>query len=335
MASVKATKAGGWRVSVCKQGVRDTRTFPVGTTKKEAGDWGTVREAEIIEEAKAPKVEKVEDRTMRELIKEWMAGPLLKRDGYATEITRCKWFLENLTFLDITLRELEAEDIEEWIAERERLVGSYSILRDMSLLGPILKWAVRKKWITTSPLKMVEMPSAPEARDARIGEADTSAMLEALGYTSGTEPATKPERLAVAFLLALETGMRRGEMLKTTWNHVHEDYIHLPAKITKNRGKRDVPLSQAARALIRLLPRTSDALLGDLNADTADKLFRAAASRAQRAGLHFHDTRHEAVTRLARKLDVLPLARMIGHRDLNSLKIYYNATPQEIAPLLG
>ncbi len=48
-------------------------------------------------------------------------------------------------------------------------------------------------------------------------------------------------------------------------------------------------------------------------------------------GLTFHDTRHEALTRLARKLDVLDLARMVGHRDPRSLMVYYNAPAEEIA----
>lgn len=50
--------------------------------------------------------------------------------------------------------------------------------------------------------------------------------------------------------------------------------------------------------------------------------------------LHFHDARHDAITRLARKLDVLQLARMVGHRDLKSLMTYYNETAEHLASLL-
>ncbi|MDR2015092.1 MAG: tyrosine-type recombinase/integrase [Azoarcus sp.] len=63
--------------------------------------------------------------------------------------------------------------------------------------------------------------------------------------------------------------------------------------------------------------------------------FRKACRRAQIVDLHFHDTRHEAITRLARKLDVLDLARMVGTRELKILMVYYNATPAEIAARLG
>jgi len=51
--------------------------------------------------------------------------------------------------------------------------------------------------------------------------------------------------------------------------------------------------------------------------------------------LLFHDIRHETITRLVNKLDVMGLARMTGHRDLKLLMIYYNAPPAKIAAALG
>ena len=52
------------------------------------------------------------------------------------------------------------------------------------------------------------------------------------------------------------------------------------------------------------------------------------------ADLHFHDTRHEGITRLASVLGVLELARAVGHRDLRMLQTYYNATAEDIAKKL-
>ena len=51
--------------------------------------------------------------------------------------------------------------------------------------------------------------------------------------------------------------------------------------------------------------------------------------------LHFHDTRHEGITRLAKKLEVLDLARMVGIRDLSILMVYYKPTATEIAERLA
>ena len=56
-------------------------------------------------------------------------------------------------------------------------------------------------------------------------------------------------------LFAIETGMRRGEILSLTWEHVHlgKRYVHLPD--TKNGDSRVVPLSPLALELLRDLPR--------------------------------------------------------------------------------
>jgi integrase len=46
--------------------------------------------------------------------------------------------------------------------------------------------------------------------------------------------------------------------------------------------------------------------------------------------LHMHDARHEAVSQMADKLNILDLASVIGHRDLESLQIYYNPKPTDL-----
>ena len=65
-----------------------------------------------------------------------------------------------------------------------------------------------------------------------------------------------------------------------------------------------------------------------------DALFRKLRERAAIEGLNFHDARHTAITRLARKLNPLELARMVGHKDLKMLLVYYNESADEIAKRL-
>lgn len=65
-----------------------------------------------------------------------------------------------------------------------------------------------------------------------------------------------------------------------------------------------------------------------------DSLFRKAKKMALIDDLHFHDARHTAITRLAKKLNILELARMVGHRDLRQLQVYFNMPAEEIAKRL-
>jgi integrase len=96
-----------------------------------------------------------------------------------------------------------------------------------------------------------------------------------------------------------------------------------------------VPLSPRAVALLELLPppKENGTVFG-LTAKSLDALFRKAKTRAAIDDATFHDTRHLAITRLAKKLNVLDLARMVGHRDLKQLQVYYNETAEEMAKRL-
>ena len=60
-----------------------------------------------------------------------------------------------------------------------------------------------------------------------------------------------------------------------------------------------------------------------------------AMTAAECGELHFHDSRAEAIWRLSKKFDVMELARVIGHRDLRSLMIYYQVSADELADRLG
>lgn len=138
-------------------------------------------------------------------------------------------------------------------------------------------------------------------------------------------------RTGLAFLFALETAMRAGEILALVETDVHLKERFVRVAQSKNGDSRDVPLSQAAIAILKLLPGH----VFNVDAATRDVMFRRARTAAKIENLHFHDTRAEAIWRLSRKLDPLELARVVGHRDLRSLMLYYRPTVSELATRLG
>ena len=121
---------------------------------------------------------------------------------------------------------------------------------------------------------------------------------------------------------------------------------HTARRILRTSGKtpaarREVPLSTEALRILEQL-RTNDpscanapsqSVLGVKSA-SLDALFRKAKARAGIDGLHSHDSRAEAITRLAKKLDILSLARMVGHRDLRMLQVYYRESAEDLAKRL-
>jgi integrase len=121
--------------------------------------------------------------------------------------------------------------------------------------------------------------------------------------------------------------MRAGEICGLRAGDVHGCVARL--KMTKNGFPRSVALSPRAVEIWAMVPDGFG-----VTPATLDAMFRMARKRAGVEGLTFHDTRHEAITRLASKLNVLELARMVGHHDIKQLQTYYNASAEEIAKKL-
>lgn len=313
MASI-SRQDGRWRARVTVEGKRVSKTF---RTKAQAQAW-------------ASQVEQTGERyaagmqTLADAMKRYAREVSPTKKGERWEVIRLKR-LRGHQMASKRLSRLTADDIATWRDERLAAVSPGSVNRELNLLSAVFEQARREwRWIKTNPVRDVRRPKNPPPRDRRISEDEIDRICWALGYSGEVE--TKQHQVAVLFLLAIETGMRLGEMVGIDRSDVHPRHVRLNA--TKNGDPREVPLSVAARELIACAPFT-------VGRDVASTLFRKACRRAQVSDLTFHDTRHEAVSRLARKLDVLDLARMIGHRDPKSLMIYYNATADEIAGRLG
>ena len=196
--------------------------------------------------------------------------------------------------------------------------------------------ARRLEWMTHNPFDTLRRPKNPPPRDRRITQQEISKILEALKYAEGRPVVEQRHKVAIAFLLSIETAMRCGEMCKIRWIDVHLDerWLFLPGENTKTMQPRKIPLSPEAIRLINLLPRDGDLILG-ISVRSLDAEFRKARDKTDIVDLHFHDTRHEATTRLASKVHVLDLARITGHSDIKQLQTYYNRDARELADLLA
>ncbi|WP_086010489.1 tyrosine-type recombinase/integrase [Uliginosibacterium gangwonense] len=96
-----------------------------------------------------------------------------------------------------------------------------------------------------------------------------------------------------------------------------------------------MPLSSRAIEILKLLEGRDEQRVFTVSSASCDALFRKGKARAMIEGLHFHDTRREATSRLAKKVDVLTLARITGHKDIRMLMVYYQTDMSEVAGQIG
>jgi integrase len=213
-------------------------------------------------------------------------------------------------------------------------VAVATVRKELTILRSVFESA-RRDWgmVQVNPLADVKKPPAPPNRNRLFVGDEAQRIVDALGYAG--EVATLQHQVAVALLLAFETAMRSGEIIGLEWGRVHLDaqYVTLPE--TKNGDQRDVPLSKRAVELLGQMQGIDPVQVFTVTPESRDALFRKARIKCQIEDLHFHDSRANAIVALSKKLDIHDLARMVGHRDIRSLSIYYRPTATTIAGKLG
>lgn len=152
-------------------------------------------------------------------------------------------------------------------------------------------------------------------------------MLRALGWSRGKSARSVSQAVANAFLLALQTGARAGEICGIRWVDVQAGFFAVDGKT----GRRDVPAVPATMRTIELMRGFDDELVFGLRPQSLDAMFRKYRQRAGLEGFTFHDSRHTAATRLAQRLHVLDLCKMFGWTNTTRALVYYNPKATEIA----
>lgn len=320
MASIQKHRTG-WRVQIYAHGQRDSH---VCKTRQEAAQWALQREAELTGK-------KLPDRTFGDAMKRYAQDVAPTHRGEKWELIRLK-SLQAEPMAKRRLSALAGNDFAEWRDARVKVRKPGTAAREMTLMRSVLEYArTDLRWLNGNPMIDVRRPATPSGRARRVPVEEVRAIAVAFGVVP-PKAETATQRVGLAFLFALETAMRSGEIVGLHWRDVRmpERYVILPA--TKNGDVREVPLSKAAVAILRVLPEQDGPVFG-LDSALRDALWRKMRPKALR-DLHFHDSRAEAIWRLSKKLDVLQLARVIGHRDLNSLLIYYRESATDMAKRL-
>ncbi len=310
--------------------------------------FDTMREAVAYDRDMVSSAEKgggSENKTLHDAFERYRLEITPNQKGYRWENIRLERFKTD-KIARIKLAALEHEDLERWIATRRESVKDPTILRELSLISSVLRECRSWRWMRHNPVALISKHKRPKSSPSRIRRVmpeELEILTVALGVKDPIQTFT--QEVGVAFLLAIETGMRCGEMTRVTQDMLWLDEFHikLPEEITKTGVARAVPLSDRALELISMLPGARDGRIFRVNAASVDTLFRKAkkncgiesegflSSIRQKNHITFHDSRHEAASRLAKRYEVLELCKVMGWSDPKMAMVYYNPTALELA----
>ena len=311
MAYIRKYK-NGYRCEVEKFGIRESRTFE---TKRLAAEWGKRRELEI-----NPSTVKAEVHLFHDVCDRYLRDVSSRKDGFKWENLRINAFKEH--FGNVPINSLKQPQMAAWRDSRQLEVTGGTVRREKTLLNHIFTVA-RLEWhyVDYQPFLGVKMLKDNEARVQTWKWQQIKRVLRA--------PATgKTQEVVDAFHIALRTAMRLQEVLAAPalFDKVRQ-VVDLPPELDKMNRRRVIPIGRIAA---RLLDRP--AFVVDPN--EASTLFSDLLGCLGITGMMFRDSRATALTLLARKVNVMRLQKISGHKDVRMLSRYYREKPEDISRLI-
>lgn len=330
MATIRKLR-GRWQAQVRRRGMKPRcKSFD---TKTDAEKWARDLESQVDRFGAAPDTRILETTTLSELLERYKTEVSPTKRGSVQEIQR----LDVLKRHDIayrTLIGLSQQDIASFRDERLKTVKPATAVRELAILSHVLDVAMRD-WgypLAQNVVKMIRRPVINNARSRRLSASEEIRILEACDEG-------RIECFRTLIILAIETGMRRGELLGLQWSDISHNRRVVSLAMTKNGTSREVPLSNKAfNALVELKASAEpeQSLVFPMSVSAFEQTWKRIIKRTTIKDLKFHDLRHEAVSRFFELgLNVMEVSTISGHKELSMLKRYTHLSADALVGRLG
>jgi len=326
MASIRK-RGSSWSVQVRRRG------FPPQSktcaTKAEAQAWARSVEASIDRQEVPVDDREIRQTTLGDLMRRYRDGVTPHKRSAETEHLRMGKMLTAPVF-SLSLSRLTTSALAAYRDARLGAVKAGTLLRELSLIRRVLVVAAQE-WgvaVDTTVIDRLAKPRLNNARDTRLEPGDLQ-KLEA-AFEGTRNPLIRP-----LVLFAIETAMRRGELLNLRWRDINVNRRTAFIPKTKTDRPRTIPLTTAALEILARLPRDDERVF-PLTPVAVRLAWDRLRARAGLDHLHFHDLRHESISRFAELgLTTAQLGLISGHRDPRMLQRYTHLNPADLAAKLA
>jgi len=311
-----------WQVQIRRIGFRPiAKSFHL---LKDAEIWARQMEVQADRCELPPDPQVLQQITLGQLVERYRDTVSVNKRTHKTERIILNAFLSR-KICTKRLSELRTEDFATYRDERLKTIKPSSLKRELAPIHNLFVVA-KNEWglpIRENPLDRLKLSGTDTRRERRLRPGEFDKLIQAA-------EGCRNSLIGTIIRLAVETGMRRGEILAIKRSHIDQQNRALLIPETKNGHSRIIPITNSTLALLHQIPGEGDRLF-----PMTANAFRLSWERLKRRtginDLHFHDLRHEAISRFFELgLTVPEVAMISGHRDMRMLLRYSHALRERV-----
>lgn len=329
MATVRKLASGKWNAQVRRKGHAPiSKTF---TNQKDAFIWIRCIESEM-DRGTYINRSSTENATLADALIRYRNEITPYKKGHEREQGRINHWLAH-PYSKCQLSSLKSIDFAKYRDARLKEVSTGTVRLELALISHVFT-ILRKEWNfpIDNPITNIRKPKPSKARDRRLVNEEKECLLKAC------KQSRNPQLYALV-VMAIETGMRLGELLKMEWADINLSKRTIFLDDTKNGSSRTIPLSYKAIETLINIPKHIKSKrvfwIWPQKPDAISGAWRPALKRAEITGLRFHDLRHEATSQFfERGLNVLEVAAITGHKSIQMLQRYTHIKPETLVSKL-
>lgn len=340
MATVTKTPSGTWKAIIRKVGWPTTsKTF---RTKRDAEDWARRTEDEMVRGVFIQRATS-ERLTLADALDRYIKEVSSTKSDFTQRGEKSKAKQLKAKLGKYSLAALTADLVADYRDDRlKEGMKSNTVRLELALLGHLFTVAI-KEWrvgLIYNPVANIRKPSPGQGRDRRLSPDEETKLIEAVSKYSNP-------MLGWIVRAALATGMRSTELvsLKRSQVDLQRRIVRLASADTKSGDARTVPLTLEAKKVFEealanpVRPIDCDLVFfGEVGRDgktrrpyAFNKIFGQIKKEIGMADLHFHDLRHEAVSRLVEAgLSDQKVSAISGHKTMQMLKRYTHLRAEDL-----
>ncbi len=329
MATIRK-RNGKYQVQVRVQGsTAISKTF---TRLEDAKAWARLTEIEAEQIGLPADPRRLAKITVGELLERYRDEVVSKKRGAEYETIMVNAMLRH-PWAKRSLAHIDGATFAEHRDARLRAVLPCTVKRELAMLQHAFDVAI-KDWsipLRANPIKAISKPGGAKKRDRRLCKGELARLFRTAKQCRGYH-------MRALILLAIETGMRQGELLAAKWSHINLQARHWFIPLTKNGESRTIPLTRRCIRTLRILKKGAGDARGvfDLTREAVKCSWRRIMKRSGIEDLNFHDLRHEAISRFfERGLSVPEVSLISGHKDARMLFRYTHMTAAHVLAKLG